>query len=121
METKVGEIWATIPGNERYEVSNRGVIYDTKLFKELRQHYCDDYLHVTITLNRKQHWSFAVHRIVVWAFLGVLSTRSRQVNHKDGNKDNNYLSNLELVTPSENVRHAYRTGLRGTVNLYKSK
>lgn len=34
------------------------------------------------------------------------------VNHKDGNKRNNHISNLELNTMSENITHAYRNGLK---------
>lgn len=52
----------------------------------------------------------SVHRLVVEAFTGEIP-EGLQVNHLDGNKQNNHISNLELCTAQENTLHAYRTGL----------
>jgi hypothetical protein len=56
------------------------------------------------------------HKLVAITF-GLIywnehSLTELQINHKDGNKENNSVSNLEACTPSENVLHAYRTGLK---------
>jgi hypothetical protein len=51
-----------------------------------------------------------VHVLVAEAFIGK-RPEGLQINHKDGDKTNNCVSNLEYVTPSENTNHAYRTKL----------
>lgn len=55
-----------------------------------------------------------VHRLVALAFLGLPPEENKHpiVNHKDGNKRNNHVSNLEWIDFSGNIDHAYRTGLR---------
>lgn len=53
-----------------------------------------------------------VHRIVATTFIPNTDSKKIFVNHKDGDKQNNDVYNLEWVTPSENCTHAYQTGLR---------
>lgn len=54
--------------------------------------------------------NFFVHSLVAEAFIDKPSY-AECVNHKDGNKLNNHVSNLEWVTLAENTRHGWRTGL----------
>lgn len=53
-----------------------------------------------------------ISRLVASHFICKKPFENAQVNHIDGNKSNNHVSNLEWVTPSENILHAYRTGLK---------
>lgn len=68
------------------------------------------YLQVCLTKNGKYR-TFLVHRLVAKTFLDDYNDKL-QVNHKDGNKENNYVGNLEWCTASENVKHAFDTGLK---------
>lgn len=64
---------------------------------------------VNLTRDRRpQHWF--VHRLVAHVFLGPCPD-GYEVNHRDGDKGNPRLSNLEYVTRSNNLRHAFENGM----------
>lgn len=75
---------------------------------------CDGYLRVRIHTSFKNRY-LSVHRLVAKAFIPNPENKP-QVNHKDGNKLNNDVSNLEWVTPKENINHAWRMGLSKSHN-----
>ena len=56
--------------------------------------------------------TFRLHRLVMMAFNPIDNSENMQINHKDGNKKNNALSNLEWCTASENQIHAFKNGLQ---------
>ncbi len=81
----------------------------------------DGYLRTTIGFGSKSHYQDErVHRLVAAAFLGLPpSPEHSQVNHKDGNKSNNAVENLEYVTPAENSAH-HSASLKGCHPLSKA-
>jgi hypothetical protein len=70
----------------------------------------DGYLRVNLSNNRKK-LTIGVSRLVAIAFIPNPENKP-EVNHKDGNKLNNHISNLEWVTHLENMRHCWNTGLQ---------
>lgn len=83
----------------------------------------DGYIQVRLwdrNLRKMKYWK--VHRLVALTFIPNPENKP-EVNHKDGNKKRNDVSNLEWCNHSENILHAYRTGLlkSGNARPIKSK
>lgn len=97
-----------------YMISSCGNVYSKKrdILLSTRPGQ-DGYVRVNL-YNELGKRSKKVHRLVLEAFSCPLCT-TYQVNHRDGNKSNNNLSNLEWCTGSENVKHAYKYSLRTEV------
>ena len=68
------------------------------------------YLIAAVSTTGNKRINFLVHRLVATAFIGDIVNKL-EVNHKDGNKHNNCVDNLEIITRSENLKHAIRIGL----------
>jgi hypothetical protein len=63
------------------------------------------YLITTVMINGKR-FSIPIHIAVARTFLDDRTSEGLQVNHKDGNKENNNVNNLEWVTAKENMQHS---------------
>ena len=117
------EEWRAVVGFDGiYSVSNRGSIRrdiggqgarSGKILKPGSNPggYC-----VVILNKYGDRYVRTVHRVVAEAFIGPCPD-GLQRNHIDGDKTNNCAENLEYVTPSENMLHSYRTGLRKAVSV----
>jgi len=116
------EAWKAIPGHEgAYEVSNHGRVrsIDRRVRRGNRWMHVkgrviktpaksNGYLHFKLA-DRDRTYYPTVHAVVAAAFLGK-RPEGWVVNHKDGDRTNNHLSNLEYTTYSGNNNHAVAQG-----------
>lgn len=117
------ETWKDVLGFENYyEVSNTGLVRSKPrlvIRKNGRPHTVkskilkpcistDGYLKSCFSINGKLY-PFAVHRVAANSFLGKQD--GYEVNHINGIKTDNRIENLELLTHSENIKHAVKLGL----------
>lgn len=70
-----------------------------------------NYLSIQLCKNNVTK-KFLIHRLVAIAFLGLVRGYGLEVNHKDGNRHNNRLDNLELVSHQENIDHSIAHNLK---------
>lgn len=113
------ERWADIPALKMiYSVSNYGRVYSNRFSRYLSPH-----------VNRSGYWEicicnkhYLVHRLIANAFIGFNMDSNLEVNHIDGNKNNNKIDNLEIVSHADNMRHAWQAGLiRNTMFISQSQ
>lgn len=126
---KTLEEWKAISGYEGlYEISNQGRVKtiehrvknegvfgkeSTRLVPERirKPNIMKGYHCVSLSKDGKPK-VFRIHRLVIEHFGKPQPSLEHQVNHIDGDKSNNCISNLEWVTPKENTKYAFDTGLR---------
>lgn len=124
------EIWKDIPGFEGYyQVSNLGNIKSLDRITPAKNRWgqdnprrykgkplkpqCSKVGYYVVKLNmRKFSRSYFIHHLVMKSFIpNPDPLRLSNINHKDGNKINNRLENLEWCTPEQNTRHGIKMGL----------
>lgn len=109
------EKWNKIDGFSRYEASNLGNLRSMnyknsgkiKVLKPAKNN--GGYMKTVLLNDDGVYKAIQVHRIIMLSFHGISSL---EVNHINGITYDNRLENLEYVTHSENLLHAYRTGLQ---------
>lgn len=96
-----------------YKINKQGIIIEVDSGLEIKPWSDrDGYQLVNLLRNDNVQSVRRLHRIVASQFI-FTDNYSLQVNHKDGNKKNNSVDNLEWVTCAQNIQHAGTTGLRG--------
>lgn len=101
---------------ENYLISDSGQIFSTRSerYLSINNNVKLDYPQIHLWKNGKEYM-FYVHRLVAQTFIDN-PLNLPEVNHIDGNRTNNKVSNLEWVTSSGNSYHASKTGLRTYTN-----
>ena len=128
----MNEVWKDIKGYEGvYQVSDIGRVKRVKSIIErekqgnfvknestLKPHITPKgYYRLQLT-HKNVNKNMFVHTLVANVFIGEKPDVQYQVNHKDGNKLNNSVDNLEYTTPSTNLQHAYDNNLKKGIIKY---
>jgi predicted XRE-type DNA-binding protein len=121
------EEWRTIKEFTNYQISNLGRIkrivpdkYNRPLIMLKIQKDKNGYSYVELkneSITKKKK----IHRLVLMSFKPIDTSELFQCNHIDGNKQNNCIYNLEWVTASENVQHAFKIGIKTISRNTKNK
>lgn len=105
-----------------YLINDFGQVYSKRKNKILKGNRRDKngYCILQIFIREENRlWDRKVHRLVAKAFIPNPENKP-QVNHKDGNKENNHVDNLEWATPVENSIHAHKVLHVNTMSIKKS-
>lgn len=107
----IEEIWREVKEAPKYMVSNFGRVKSIQYTKERMlklNKKKTGYLEVGLMVKPNCRKWFLVHRLVMETFLPIENSNEFEVNHKDENKNNNRIDNLEWVTSKENCNYGTR-------------
>lgn len=107
IETKIQEEWKILPRYTQFEVSNLGNIrnFGNKRLR-IPSNNGNGYKRITIVID-KVHKTLYIHRAVMEAFCPIENSDNFEPNHKDFNRSNNKLSNLEWKTHKRNMQISF--------------
>ena len=122
----VGEVWKDIKDFPNYQISNFGRVKSKGRYRKVGIKNVDKvyrkefiingyinkkgYKQVTLYDKNGKPKTMRIHRLVAMNFIDNKNNKS-QINHKDGNKLNNHVNNLEWCSDIENKHHAIENGL----------
>lgn len=102
--------WKKVEEFPNYSISDEGHIRND-VTDHVRKNKTDRYGYSFVNLKKGgKTYSRSIHGLVAKAYLSKPEGKD-EINHIDGNKSNNSVENLEYVTRSENIKHAFATGL----------
>lgn len=97
--------WEQAEGFSKYLISTDGQVYSLERDKILKPNInSSGYIRVLLRNDENQYKQTLVHRLVYMAHVGVIP-KGMQINHKDEDKTNNCIENLEVVTPKQNIHY----------------
>lgn len=107
-----------IPIDNKYSITEDGTVINNKT-KRVKKANFDKYgyLHTRLSDKNKKYF---IHRLVAITYIENPDNKET-VNHKDGNKLNNHVSNLEWMSIKENLNHAYNNNLIKRTPIYCTK
>ncbi len=95
--------WEQVKGFSRYLISTDGQVYSIDNDRIIKPNVnSSGYIRVPLYNDENEYKQTLVHRLVYMAHKGAIP-KGMQINHKDENKTNNCIENLEVVTPKQNV------------------
>ena len=116
MEKQISMLYPEI--KDCYVVNEQGEILNKNTGNKI-SHKKEGNGYIRVSLMKKEGGTkyISLHRLLMQAFKPVEGMNNLQVNHIDGNKENNSLENLEWVTSRDNIKHAWDTGLSSAKKL----
>lgn len=89
-------------------INEYGLIWNLNTNREQKPFISNRYKRIKVRIGGGEYLRDYIHRLVAEHFIGLAPEPDMVVNHKDGDRHNNHVDNLEWVTPAENQEHYHR-------------